>query len=170
MKLKIVSNLARMTTVFIFFGVCLVALLPSVAVATEERVKVVYHVDFADPDRLGATLTSVNNMINVYQESLTEYDVRIVFLGQGIRFLTTDKLKGTPFAENRKLRIRKKVLMERLISASDVQEVKLELCDITRQAINLDQKKIMEQVTMVRSGVVRLAELQFKGFAYIKMQ
>jgi uncharacterized protein len=148
----------------------LIIFVPTTVVAEEPRARVVYHVDFADPDRLGATLTSVYNMVNTYQESLEEYDVRIVFLGQGIRFLTTDPLKGTPFAEDKKLKAQKKVLMERLISASEVQEVKLELCNITREAINLDQKKIMKGVKMVQSGVVRIAELQSKGFAYLKMQ
>ncbi|MDH5648200.1 MAG: DsrE family protein [Gammaproteobacteria bacterium] len=140
------------------------------AVADEPVAKVVYHVDFADPDRLGATLVSINNMVNTYQESLMEYDVRIVFLGEGIRFLTDDPLKGTPFAEDEKLKAQKKVLMERLTSAREVQDVKLELCNITLTSVNLSQKKLLPGITLVPSGVVRLAELQSKGFAYLKMQ
>ena len=48
--------------------------------------------------------------------------------------------------------------------------VKLELCDITRQAVKLDVKKLMPNVKLVRSGVVRIAELQHQGFAYIKIE
>jgi uncharacterized protein len=52
-----------------------------------------------------------------------------------------------------------------------VQGVKLELCDITRSQIGLAEEKLYEGVTMVKSGVVRIAELQQKeGFAYIKIE
>ena len=45
-------------------------------------------------------LTSINNMVTTYQNELIEYDVRIVFVAHGLRFLTDDKLAGTPFAED----------------------------------------------------------------------
>jgi len=141
------------------------------AVAEEDEVmKVVYHADFTSPRRLSAMLTSINNMVTTYQNDLVEYDVRIVFVSHGIRFLTKDKLKKTPFAEDKALAERKDNLMQRITSLQDVQEVKLELCDITRQAVKLDPKKLMPNVKLVRSGVVRIAELQHQGFAYIKIE
>ena len=51
-----------------------------------------------------------------------------------------------------------------------MQNVKLELCDITRSQINLPQDKVYEKVESVPSGVVRIAELQSEGFAYIKIE
>jgi intracellular sulfur oxidation DsrE/DsrF family protein len=51
-----------------------------------------------------------------------------------------------------------------------VQEVRLELCDITRAGIGLDKSKLLEGVESVPSGVVRIAELQSQGFAYIKIE
>lgn len=132
--------------------------------------KVVYHADFSSPRRLSAMITSINNMVTTYKSDLEEYDVRIVFISHGIRFLTKDKLANTPFAEDKELAERRDNIMQRLASLQNVHDVKLELCDITRQAIKLDKKKIMSNVTFVRSGVVRLAELQHKGFAYIKIE
>lgn len=140
------------------------------AASTEDVKKVVYHVDFADPNRLSAMITSINNMVNTYQEDLADYDVRIVFVAHGIRFLTEDTLKGTPFVEDRALRARKNDLMTRLSGLHDIQEVKLELCNITRESISLDKEKLMPGVELVQSGVVRIAELQEKGFAYLKIQ
>ena len=59
--------------------------------APAEKVeKVVWHVDFADPRRLSAMIQSVNNMVTAYQDDLADYDVRIVFVGAGIRFLTRE--------------------------------------------------------------------------------
>lgn len=136
----------------------------------DEVVKVVYHADYADPQRVSAMLTSINNMVTTYQNDLVDYDVRIVFVSHGIRFLTKDKLLKTPFAEDKTLAERKTNLMKRLFSLQDVQGVKLELCDITRQAVRLDKEKLMANVKLVRSGVVRIAELQHQGFAYLKVE
>lgn len=138
--------------------------------AEDDVVKVVYHADFANPRRFSAMLTSINNMVTTYQNDLVEYDVRIVFVSHGIRFLTTDKLANSPFAEDKELAERRSNLMQRLTGLQEVQGVKLELCDITRQAVKLDPKKLIPNVTLVRSGVVRLAELQHQGFAYIKIE
>lgn len=136
----------------------------------EPVAKVVYHADFADPRRFSAMLTSINNMVTTYQSDLAEYDVRIVFVAHGIRFVTADALKGTPFAEDAELKERRKNLTERLRSLHDTQGVKFELCGITREQIGLDPEKLIAGVELVTSGVVRIAELQHRGFAYIKIE
>ena len=140
------------------------------AMAADDGAKVVYHADFSDPRRFSAMLTSINNMVTHYQNDLVDYDVRIVFVAHGIRFLTEDKLAETPFAEDEALAERRENIRGRLESLRDVQNVKLELCDITRSQINLPQEKIYDNVTSVPSGVVRIAELQSEGFAYIKIE
>lgn len=132
--------------------------------------KVVWHVDFTDPRRFSAMLQNVNNMITTYQNDLVDYDVRIVFLAGGIRFVTRDALKGTPFAEDPELKKRRPELIERLQQLQDMHEVKLELCEITREILNLPKEKIIPKVAPVRSGVVRIAELQHQGFAYLKVE
>ena len=136
----------------------------------EEAVKVVYHADFADPRRFSAMLTSINNMVTYYQDELVDYDVKIVFVAHGVRFLTDDKLTDTPFAEDEKLAERRMSLKNRLMSLHDVQGVGLELCNITRSQINLANDKLFDGVEMVSSGVVRIAELQRQGYAYIKVE
>lgn len=139
-------------------------------IAEDDVMKVVYHADYAEPRRMSAMITSINNMVTTYQNDLVEYDVRIVFVSYGIRFLTRDKLKGTPFAEDKALAESRSSLMQRLASLQEVQGVKLELCDITRQAIHLDREKLMPNVKLVRSGVVQIAKLQHEGFAYLKIE
>jgi len=105
-----------------------------------------------------------------YQNELADYDIRIVFVAHGIRFLTDEKLEGTPFATDAALDERRENLQGRLISLNTVQDVKLELCDITRSQINLAEDKLYKGVERVPSGVVRIAELQNQGFAYIKIE
>lgn len=143
----------------------------SVAIAEEDEVrKVVYHADFSDPRRFSAMLTSINNMTNHYQNEMVDYDVRIVFVAHGIRFVTDDKLEKTPFAEDKAMAERRESNTGRLSALNESQEVKLELCDITRLGIGLDKSKLLTGVESVPSGVVRIAELQSQGFAYIKIE
>jgi hypothetical protein len=132
--------------------------------------RVVYHADFADPRRFGAMLTSIHNMVTTYQNNLADYDVRIVFVSHGIRFVTEDKLANTPFAEDADLAKRRPELLARLKTLQETQGVKLELCTITKDAVRLDAAKLIPGVTLVPSGVVRLAELQRQGFAYLKIE
>ena len=157
----------------IFVSLCLLAALLATNNARsddEDVIKVVYHADFADPRRFSAMLTSINNMVTHYQNELVDYDVKIVFVAHGVRFLTDDKLAGTPFSEDEKLAERRKDLKARLMSLHDVQSVGLELCSITSSQINLPGEMVYEGVEMVPSGVVRIAELQRQGFAYIKIE
>lgn len=136
----------------------------------QDMAQVVYHADFSDPRRFSAMLTSINNMVTHYQNDLREYDVRIVFVAHGIRFVTPDPLEGTPFAEDEALAERKANLTGRLESLHKVQGVKLELCNITRSQVGLPEDGLYEYVDMVPSGVVRIAELQDEGFSYIKVE
>jgi intracellular sulfur oxidation DsrE/DsrF family protein len=138
--------------------------------AADDEVRVVYHADFTDPRRFSAMLTSVNNMMNFYENELVEADVRIVFVSHGIRFLTDDALEKTPFAADAALEERRENLKGRLLSLVDTRGVKLELCDITRSQIGLAEDGLYPAVSLVPSGVVRIAELQREGFAYLKIE
>ena len=145
------------------------AVTPGNAIA-DDVVKVVYHADFADPRRFSAMLTSVNNMMNHYENELVEADVRIVFVAHGIRFLTDEGLEKTPFAADAALEERRENLKGRLLSLADARGVKLELCDITRSQIGLAKDGVYSNVSLVPSGVVQIADLQRQGFAYIKIE
>lgn len=154
----------------IFRWLTLAALLASFNVAAQQVAKVVWHVDFADARRLSAMIQNVNNMVTTYQGNLDDYDVRIVFLAGGIRFVTTDPLKGTPFEEDAAFRAARPDLITRVQQLRTLHNVKLEVCDITREQLNLPQNRFIEGAASVRSGVVRIAELQAKGFAYLKVE
>ena len=136
----------------------------------DEVVKVVYHADFADPRRFSAMLANIHNMVSTYQSEMKDYDVRIVFVSYGIRFVTQDKLAGTPFAEDAALKPRRAELLGRLATLRDNEGVKLELCEITREAVQLPREKIIPGVALVPSGVVRIVELQHQGYAYLKVE
>jgi len=159
----------RWLALFVLFGAAGAAPAPA-AEAAGEVAKAVYHADFADPRRFSAMLTSIRNMVTTYESDLRDFDVRIVFVAHGIRFLTEDPLAGTPFAEDEALRARRKELLDRLAGLRDVYKVKFELCEITRSEVGLPPNKLIPGVVLVPSGVVRIAELQRQGYAYLKIE
>lgn len=131
--------------------------------------KVVYHVDFSDPTRYSATITSINNMIDAYEQELSDYDLRIVFVAGGARFVTDDKLSKTPFAEDKDFAKRRDELKGRLATLRDSRNVKLFVCGNTAKEFGIDSK-LYKGVNVVTSGVVEVAALQEQGFSYLKIQ
>ncbi len=140
------------------------------AMAYAAPAKVVYHVDFNDVTRYSATLTSINNIINAYEGELRDYEVSVVFVGQGIRFVTDDALKGTPYVADKALLDRRAELRGRLETLIKIKAVKALLCDKTRDEIALDKSKIYPGVSLTPSGVATIADLQMQGYAYLKIQ
>lgn len=140
------------------------------ALALAAPAKVVYHVDFNDVTRYSATLTSINNILAAYENELRDFEVSIVFVGHGIRFVTDDPLKSTPYVTNADLDKRRAELKGRLEALVKVRNVKALLCDKTRDEIALDKAKIYSVVTLTPSGVATIADLQMQGAAYLKIQ
>ena len=100
------SHFARIRSWFLCAGLAALSLgLTAPARAADDGVaRVVYHADFSDPRRFSAMLTSIHNMVSYYENQLLEYDVRIVFVAHGIRFVTDDALQSTPFAADAAIR------------------------------------------------------------------
>ena len=167
-------NTKNLSPLFIVRLLCLLFIISNITTAfaedTTETAKVVFHADYSDPQRMSSMLTSIFNMVTTYENEFIDYDIRIVFLSHGIQFLTHDRLKGTPFEVSDKQSRLREDLITRLTTLHNMQHINLSLCDITRQAINLDKSKLIPGVTMVTSGVVEIAKLQSQGFAYLKVQ
>ncbi|OYY72394.1 MAG: hypothetical protein B7Y40_11000 [Gammaproteobacteria bacterium 28-57-27] len=94
----------------------------------------------------------------------------MVFVGQGIRFVTDDALKGTPYVADKALLDRRAELRGRLETLIKIKAVKALLCDKTRDEIALDKSKIYPGVSLTPSGVATIADLQMQGYAYLKIQ
>lgn len=138
--------------------------------AADDGAKVVYHVDFNDVTRYSATLTSINNIMNAYENQLMNADVQLVFVGHGMRFATDDALKGTAYEHDKALLERRDELKGRLDALMNSRGVKVKLCDHTRNEVNLDPAKIYDGIELVESGVFDIAILQSEGYAYLKIQ
>lgn len=160
------SNTIKLFLILTFFFTAL----PRTTFADDAVAKVVYHADFAEPKRFSAMLQNIFNMTTTYENDLMDYDVRIVFLSKGIRFVTRDNLKGTPFEADKTFVKQREDFIKRLASLQEIRGVKLELCAITQQMVGLDKSALIPGVKLVTSGVVQIAKLQSQGFAYLKVE
>ena len=126
-----------------------------------------YHCDFGDPDRFSQLLTNMNNHLSVYEFDPMRIKLVIVAHGAGIKFFLED-LSGTAW-EKDKDKIGED-LYKRIVGLSKF-EVEVYLCQITYKRQNIDPAKTRKDsfLKFVPSGVATVAELQGKGFAYMKI-
>ena len=124
-----------------------------------------YHCDFGDQRRFGQMLTNINNHLSVYEFDPFKVKIVVVAHGAGIKFFLED-LSGTNWAND-------KIdpdLYKRFTGLSKF-GVEGYLCEITykRQKIDMAKTRKDEFLKFVPSGVATVAELQKKGFAYLKV-
>jgi uncharacterized protein len=124
-----------------------------------------YHCDFGDPARFGQMLTNMNNHLSVYEFDNMRVKLVIVTHGAGVQFFLDD-LEGTPWANNKI----EPDLYKRFVGLTKF-GVEAYLCEITfkRNKIDLAKAKKDSFLKFVPSGVATVAELQSKGFAYLKV-
>ena len=124
-----------------------------------------YHCDFGDPGRFSQLLQNMLNHYSVYEFDTFKLKLVIVAHGQGLKFFLED-LAGTPWekdAINPDLYARFTGLTKYGVEAY--------LCQITYKRLKIDQAKTRKDASLkfVPSGVATVAELQAKGFGYIKV-
>lgn len=135
------------------------------ALKKDTDIACLYHCDFGDPKRFGQLLTNMNNHLSVYEFDTIRVKLVIVTHGVGVQFFLDD-LSGTPWAENKI----DPELYKRFVGLTKF-GVEAYLCEITfkRNKIDFAKAKNDPFLKFVPSGVATVAELQNKGYGYIKV-
>ena len=140
--------LSLITAVVLTLGFCTVATAQSGG-----NTKVVYHIDDAETQGLKG-LRNIRNHLDVSPQTT----IIVVTHANGVDLLmegAKDKKNGTEYAP--------------LVGALKSRGVKFEVCEITLKNRNLKKDQFTLDADFTPSGVVRVADLQYKdGFAYIK--
>jgi len=131
----------------------------------EGEVNALYHCDFGQPERYSQMLRNINNHLSVYDFDPFKTKIVIVAHAAGIKFFLKD-LAGTPW-EKETLDPELKQRMDALAKYG----VEVYLCQITFTRMKLDIGKAREDgyIKLVTSGVASVAELQARGYAYLKI-
>ena len=137
----------------IIFAAMTVGLSSSVLAQSSGNTKVVYHIDDAEAQGLKG-LRNIRNHLDVAPQTT----IIVVTHANGVDIMmdgAKDKKNGVEYAP--------------LVGALKSRGVKFEVCEITLKNRNLKKDQFILDADFTPSGVVRVADLQYKdGFAYIK--
>jgi intracellular sulfur oxidation DsrE/DsrF family protein len=124
-----------------------------------------YHCDFGDPQRFSQMLQNMLNHYSAYEFDSFRLKLVVVAHGAGLKFFLDDRA-GTPW-ENDNIDPQ---LYQRFVGLTKY-GVEAYLCRITYTRLNIDPAKTRNDAFLkfVPSGVATVAELQAKGFAYLKV-
>ena len=132
--------------------------LASPALAGEAKHRVAIHVDQNDPQVMNLALNNATNVIEHFRAKHEDVDVDIVTYGPGLHMLRAD---SSPVKDR----------LKRLRELALPGNVQFSACNNTKQNMERAEGKeipILSEATLVPSGVVRLMELQEKGWSYIR--
>jgi uncharacterized protein len=135
------------------------------AVKKETDVACVYHCDFGDPQRFSQMLQNILNHYSAYEFDAFKLKIVIVAHAAGLKFFLED-LSGTPWEKE----TINPDIYQRFVGLTKY-GVEAYLCQITYKRQNIDPAKTRKDsfLKFVPSGVATVAELQGKGFAYLKV-
>ncbi len=124
-----------------------------------------YHCDFGDPQRFSQMLNNINNHMSAYDFDPMKVKIVTVVHAAGLKFFLED-LSGTPWEKD----TIDPDLYKRFAGLSKY-GVEGYLCQITYKRLKIDPAKTRKDTFLkfVPSGVATVAELQSKGFGYIKV-
>ena len=124
-----------------------------------------YHCDFGDPQRFSQLLQNMLNHYSAYEFDSFKLKLVIVAHAAGIKFFLEDRA-GTPWEKD----TIDPEIYQRFVGLAKY-GAEAYLCQITYKRLNIDPAKTRKDAFLkfVPSGVATVAELQRKGFAYIKV-
>jgi|SRR5262245_2097401 len=131
----------------------------------ETDVACLYHCDFGDPQRFSAMLRNMFNHYTAYDFDPFRLKLVTVVHSAGLKFFLED-LSGTPWEKE----TIDPELYKRFVGLTKF-SVEAYLCEIAYKQQNIDPAKTRNDpfLKFVPSGVATVAELQARGFGYIKV-
>lgn len=114
--------------------------------------KLVFQVNIEDPMIWNLTLNNINNLIT--ELGRENVDIKLVTYGPGINMFRKGKSN----------------IIERLdsLKKSNPKALDYTVCSNTMRAMKVEKSEIVEFVHDLYPGIVRVMELQEKGYVYIK--
>ncbi|MGA7487690.1 MAG: DsrE family protein [Xanthobacteraceae bacterium] len=124
-----------------------------------------YHCDFGDPQRFSQMLQNMLNHYSAYEFDSFKLKLVVVAHGAGIKFFLEDRV-GTPWEKDSI----DPEIYQRFVGLTKF-GAEGYLCRITYTRLKIDPAKTRKDAFLkfVPSGVATVAELQAKGFAYLKV-
>ena len=124
--------------------------------ATKKPHRLILQVNSNEPAMMNLTLNNASNVVQYYKDLGQKVSIEVVTFGPGLHMLRDDT---SPV----------KARIEALALSSP--EISFKACGNTRENMSKAESKeipLISQATIVKSGVVRVMELQEHGWTYVK--
>jgi uncharacterized protein len=128
----------------------------STPASTPKAHRLVLQVNSNDPATMNLALNNASNVEQTYKDLGEKVEIEIVAFGPGLHMLRDDT---SPVKERLKA------------MASKSTAISFKACDNTRENMGKAEAKaipLVAEATSVKSGVVRLMELQEQGWSYVR--
>jgi len=140
----------------------------------DDTVKIVYQCDFSDPKRVHLMLNTLNNAVKYYDKNMIDYQIDIVALGPCLQYVMKD-FKGTGFTKKPYINHGGPTgagTASRIASLKQLggDHIKMFACHNTMDKKHVKPEQISDYVKITPAGVIKVIDLQRKGFAYIKIK
>jgi intracellular sulfur oxidation DsrE/DsrF family protein len=139
------------------FAAALLAV-PAAARAADKPHRVVIQVDQNDPAVMNLALNNVKNIVEHFRGKNEAIEIEIVAYGPGLHMLRADT---SPVKDR----------IKQMSEASIPSKIVFSACNNTKQGMEKREAhaiSIIPQATIVPSGVVRIMELQERGWSYVR--
>ena len=135
------------------------------AIKKDTDIACLYHCDFGDPQRFSQMLQNMNNHYSAYDFDNFKLKLVVVVHAAGLKFFL-ENLSGTPWEKE----TINPELYQRFVGLTKY-GAEAYLCEITYKRLNIDPSKTRKDAFLkfVPSGVATVAELQTKGYGYLKV-
>jgi len=120
--------------------------------------RMVIQVDQNDPAVMNLSLNNATNIIDYYRAKREEVNLDVVAFGPGLHMLRTD---SSPVQDR----------IKRLKDYAFPSKIQFSACNNTKQAMEKTEGhpiNLLSEAVLVPSGVVRVMELQDKGWSYLR--
>ena len=124
--------------------------------ATEKTHRLILQVNSNEPAMMNLALNNASNVVQYYKDLGEKISIEVVTFGPGLHMLRADT---SPV----------KARIEALALSSP--EISFKACGNTRENMSKAESKeipLISEATVVKSGVVRVMELQEQGWTYVK--
>lgn len=126
--------------------------------------KVVYHINYDDPQKQVAALQSIEHHLKAAGENI---DIQVVLHGRGLSLL----LETDSLAETKLARANANMMVQARISQLKDNGVVFNVCKNSLRTSKIDYQQDLYDVAtndLVENGISKIVELQSQGYLYLK--
>jgi intracellular sulfur oxidation DsrE/DsrF family protein len=130
----------------------------STALAEGKTHRIAIHVDQNDPQVMNMALNNATNVIEYYRARNEDVELEVVTYGPGLHMLRAD----TSPVQDR---------IKQLKELASPGKIQFSVCNNTKMGMEKTEGHaiaILPDATIIPSGVIRLMELQEKGWSYVR--